>query len=314
LTKDPADYNDAKTQAHVVVALRMRTAGMAIRSGDFVEYVVCQSHDPSFSNHCYHPSEVRKAEGQLVVDKDWYIQHQILPPITRLCAPIAGTDTQQLAFHLGLDMQKYPVHIKTAADEPQFNFNFLSQEERFAECDKLSFKCIHCNVHSSIVGVVQKDRQSSLFCADCKKTFEPFSILNQLTRLVRQLIDSYYRMQLVCTEPSCAHESRQLLFRKRPMCSSTAVKCNNLVKQEVEANAVYNQLLYYRSLFDQKMAISKDPTLKFPPEHNELFRRLYETVDHFISSSAYNNVPLKQLLGYYDKQGVDAEETMKRES
>jgi DNA polymerase alpha subunit A len=37
LTKDPADYNDAKTQAHVVVALRMRTAGMAIRSGDFVE-------------------------------------------------------------------------------------------------------------------------------------------------------------------------------------------------------------------------------------------------------------------------------------
>ncbi len=37
LTKDPADYGDAHTQAHVVVALRMRAQGMAIRSGDFVE-------------------------------------------------------------------------------------------------------------------------------------------------------------------------------------------------------------------------------------------------------------------------------------
>jgi hypothetical protein len=112
-------------------------------------------------------------------------------------------------------------------------------------------------------------------------------------------------MQLVCTEPSCGHQSRQLLFRKRAMCSTTAVKCNNLVKQEVEANAVYNQLLYYRSLFDRKAAQLKDTTIMIPPEHNELFRRLYETADRFISQSAYNCVHLKQVLGYYDKQSVD---------
>ncbi len=120
---------------------------------------MCVSTDPSFSKHCFHPSEVKKAGGDLVIDKDWYIQHQILPPITRLCAPIAGTDAQQLAFHLGLDMKKYPVYSK-GADEPQFNYNYLSLEEKFAECDKLSLKCSGCNVFSTIVGAVQKVKKS----------------------------------------------------------------------------------------------------------------------------------------------------------
>lgn len=71
---------------------------------------MCVSDDSNLANRCYHPSEVRKADGGLVIDKDWYIKHQILPPISRLCGPMEGTDAQQLAFHLGLDMSKYPVH------------------------------------------------------------------------------------------------------------------------------------------------------------------------------------------------------------
>ena len=308
LTKNPEEYADGKTQAHVVVAMRMREKGMSFRVGDFVEYVVCVSSDPSFSNHCYHPTEVRKAEGALVIDKDWYIQHQILPPISRLCAPIAGTDTQQLAFHLGLDMQKYPVHggSKSGNEEAQFNYNYLSQEERFAECTKLSFKCPACGVHSSIVGVVQKDKQSSMFCAGCMKTFDLVALCNQLTRHLRQLIDSYYKMQLVCTEPSCGHESRQLLFRKKAMCSTTAVKCNNLVRQEVDAGAVHTQLVYYRSLFDVKAALAREPTIKIPPEHNEHFRRLHETMDRFLAHSAYNRIDQSRLYAYYEtRQAAD---------
>ncbi len=68
------------------------------------------SDDANLANRCFHPSEVRKADGALVIDKDWYIKHQILPPISRLCGPMEGTDAQQLAYHLGLDMSKYPVH------------------------------------------------------------------------------------------------------------------------------------------------------------------------------------------------------------
>jgi DNA polymerase alpha subunit A len=307
LTKDPAEYNDAKSQAHVVVALRMRSAGMAIRSGDFVEYVVCESDDPQQSNHCYHPSEVKKADGNLKIDKDWYIQHQILPPIGRLCAPIAGTDTQQLAYHLGLDMKKYPVQNKGERDEPEFNYNYLSQEEKFENCAKLTLKCSKCNVHSGIVGVVQKDKSSSFFCASCAKTFDVSFVQNQLTRLIRQLMNSYYKMQLICSDSSCGHESRQLLYRKRVACTDPTHKCNNLVKQEVEASDIYNQLLYYRSLFDVKTAEEKEKTIKIPPEHRELFRRVYDLIDSYVSQSAYNNVSLKNLLSYYGE--VKEEET-----
>ncbi len=138
-----------------------------------------------------------------------------------------------------------------------------------------------------------------------------FYASNQLTRTVRQHIDAYYKMSLVCTEPSCGHETRQLLFRKRAMCTTTAVKCNNVVRQEVEASALYNQLLYYRSLFDVKEALLKEPTIKIPPEHNELFRRMYDVVDRFIAQSAYNQVSLKSVLSYYDPKQQQEESQQK---
>ena len=46
----------------------------------------------------------------LTVDKDWYLNTQILPPVARYCDPIEGTDIGQLANCLGLDSTKFVVH------------------------------------------------------------------------------------------------------------------------------------------------------------------------------------------------------------
>lgn len=43
LTRDPTNYNDAKTQPHVTVAIRLNDSKkFRLRQGDIVKYIICQ--------------------------------------------------------------------------------------------------------------------------------------------------------------------------------------------------------------------------------------------------------------------------------
>jgi DNA polymerase alpha subunit A len=128
LGKNPEDYPDAKSQPHVQVALRMKTRNVAARAGDVIPYIFCaaegdMSGNPAQAERARHPDELRKAGSEtqtglyclflqsLVVrflfsyvftDYEYYLAHQILPPIERLCDPIEGTDRARLAECLGM--------------------------------------------------------------------------------------------------------------------------------------------------------------------------------------------------------------------
>jgi DNA polymerase alpha subunit A len=43
-----------------------------------------------------------KSFGRFFTDYEYYLAHQILPPIERLCDPIEGTDRARLAGCLGM--------------------------------------------------------------------------------------------------------------------------------------------------------------------------------------------------------------------
>jgi len=128
LGKNPEDYPDAKSQPHVQVALRMKARNAAVRAGDVVPYIFCSSEGDATGNSAQaerarHPDELRKAgSGEIQTglyspslrsrvarsfsyvstDYEYYLAHQILPPIERLCDPIEGTDRARLAECLGM--------------------------------------------------------------------------------------------------------------------------------------------------------------------------------------------------------------------
>ena len=139
LTKAPHDYPDGKTQPHVQVAKVMIEQGMTVAPGDVIEYVVCiDQSKSSVAERSYHPKTVLKAEGMLQIDTAWcasthgrsvpqlplaaaepkplppppsllrrYLGQQLHPPIWRLCEPIDGLDSAQVAEALGLDGSKF---------------------------------------------------------------------------------------------------------------------------------------------------------------------------------------------------------------
>ncbi len=124
LGKSPEDYPDAKSQPHVQVALRMKARNAAVRGGDVVPYIFCseggETSNSSQAERARHPDELRKGGTETQIgehrtlwapstfltvsfaDYEYYIAHQILPPIERLCDPIEGTDRARLAECLGM--------------------------------------------------------------------------------------------------------------------------------------------------------------------------------------------------------------------
>ncbi|KAL6785075.1 POLA1 [Auxenochlorella protothecoides x Auxenochlorella symbiontica] len=120
LTKQPSDYPDAKNQPHVQVALRRLAAGKrdGVAQGETVPYVICdeaadEAHqqvaapERSLAERAYHPQEVNAAGVSLRPSALYYLSAQVLPVVTRLCAPIEGTDPARLAACLGLDPARY---------------------------------------------------------------------------------------------------------------------------------------------------------------------------------------------------------------
>ena len=43
----------------------------------------------------------------LVIDLEWYIVQQILPPISRILSPLEGIQIKRIAELLGVDSRKY---------------------------------------------------------------------------------------------------------------------------------------------------------------------------------------------------------------
>lgn len=127
LTKQPEDYPDARNQAHVQVALRMKAKGNrdGTRAGNVVEYIICTNKDadPAAGNsglaaRAYHQSELQE-NSNLAVDTQYYLSQQLHPVVARLCAPLEMTSDARLAECLGLDPTKFkksvPVAQKLAA-------------------------------------------------------------------------------------------------------------------------------------------------------------------------------------------------------
>lgn len=80
---------------------------------NFIPYVICESvlkKDQKkllIGDMAYSPDEFLSSKSSLKIDVDWYINQQLLPPITRLIEHIEGIEIDFVAQCLGVDGKKY---------------------------------------------------------------------------------------------------------------------------------------------------------------------------------------------------------------
>lgn len=123
LGKNPEEYPDVKSQPHVQVALRMKQRGASAKNGDVISYIFCkgegeESSKTTQADRAKHPDELKRAGltmsigtsyrtaeerigSTALLDYEYYLSQQLLPPIERLCDSIEGTDRARLAECLG---------------------------------------------------------------------------------------------------------------------------------------------------------------------------------------------------------------------
>ncbi|KAJ7282017.1 DNA polymerase family B-domain-containing protein [Mycena rebaudengoi] len=264
LGKNPEDYPDAKSQPHVQVALRMKLRGGDARHGDVIPYVFCLSEGQETTktaqaDRAKHPEEFRRGNGELKLDFEYYLGHQVLPPIERLCEPIEGTDRSRLAECLGLDPARYRVSASGSSDEPTFSSldSQISDSERFKDAAPFIVRCRHCHKQQPFTPI--NDRDSSILlptgpkCPSCQKPISMGSLQMQLEAQIREHLAKYYEGWTVCDDASCGNRTRKMgVFGRR--CINWQRGCKGRVAFEYSDAQLYNQLRYYSYLFNGEKA------------------------------------------------------------
>lgn len=259
ITKDPSQYPDGKGLPHVQVALRLRQNGRRIRPGDYIKYVVCKQASESpdtkvgsssaggVAAHAYHPDEVLRSNGELVIDVEYYLENQVLPPIMRLCDPIEQVESSRLATALGLDSRKY-----SRREAAENELRSLSDLDMFHDATPMILTCALCEKTAEFHGVVYTNakggkntkavKNNGLGCPGCNMRYSEANIANCLNLHVRKWISQYYSTPYKMNRDD---GTRARVTRNVALGGHAA-----LVSREFDEAWLYTQLRYLRHLMD----------------------------------------------------------------
>jgi DNA polymerase alpha subunit A len=270
LGKSPKEYPNADSMPQVQVALREMARGKTMRKGDVISYIITgdskTTSEPA-AKRAYTPQDILKPDSGLSPDVEWYIGKQIFPPVERLCANIVGTSTPQLAENLGLDVRRYANTSSTSNSAGNQDVEIhplesqIPDKVRFADCARLLLRCRACKTSTPFEGLLSPTSSahitpSGVACPSCATVLSTLSIVAQVETAVRAQTARYYEGWLVCDDASCGNRTRQVsVYGSRCLGpKGLARDCLGRMRYEVGEREIYNQLVYFGSLWDVERA------------------------------------------------------------
>uniref|UniRef100_A0A8R1XN47 DNA polymerase n=1 Tax=Onchocerca volvulus TaxID=6282 RepID=A0A8R1XN47_ONCVO len=314
LTRNPEEYANINAQPHAAVAQRLNATGnFKFHRSDIVGYIICEDGSgKSATQRAYHLTEVQENKC-LKIDFHYYLVQQILPVVSRLCVPIEGCSEAWVAQALGLDSlayQKHAIHDENVDEKeqplcfPHYNLDC---------CESFKFVCPKdgCG-HEFFIRecMVQDDNDGQKLwlneCSACHNSLLCFGayLHNQLQLTLDRIISDYYKISYICDDIGCAYRSRTLVLawtREGVPCP----KCKNgFMRREYSSKELYEQLVFYRKLFDVTKAIdnfTEEQRMKLRcrsdwKETNVLLAGLFSLCDQYIADNQYGRVSLSYLF------------------
>ncbi|WVQ68773.1 uncharacterized protein L199_006982 [Kwoniella botswanensis] len=318
LGKNPEDYPDKKSQPHVQVALRMKSKGASVRAHDVIPYIMCLDESgkggkTAQAERAFHPDDLRRQGSELKIDYDFYLDTQILQPVLRLCETIEGTERSRLAECLGLDPSRYASSGPGVTDEKQF-FTFESQisdKERFKDAEPLQLRCVACESTFAFQGLMDEStsiQHVGISCSACHAILHPASVSVQMENQIRSHISRYYLGWTVCDGEGCGARTRMMSVYGKRCLGLVKEGCKGTVRLEYNDSKLYNQLLYYRSLFDGEKAISNargsarfEEIRALVLPNTALFAQLVNVTDKYLDKNGRRFVDMKSLFGFMER-------------
>ncbi|KAI9786183.1 MAG: DNA-directed DNA polymerase alpha catalytic subunit pol1 [Geoglossum umbratile] len=316
LGKNPKEYPNPDSMPQVQVALREMSRGKTIRVNDVMSYIVTgdSKSSESVAKRAYTLQDVMKPNSELKPDVEWYLIKQIFPPIERLCAPIDGTDAIRLAECLGLDTRKYQIGSSSSVQGQKEIFPLESQiddEVRFKDAVRFTLRCRTCKRSFNYGGPAGDPDMCSpngITCpsADCRKVLPVISMVAQLESQIRRQTAKYYEGWLICDDPLCGNRTCQMSVYGHRCLGPKAYGqgCLGRMSYEYTDKMLYNQLLYYQSLFDVDKAKanakgSDRERVLAVAEHNRVrFETLFEVVNKYLAKCGRQWVAMDSIFAF----------------
>ncbi|KAI5782718.1 hypothetical protein EDC01DRAFT_664616 [Geopyxis carbonaria] len=317
LGKNPEEYPNGKTMPQIQVALRKKARGDPVKVGDVISFIITgggAQTEQHAAERAQPTQDVLKPGSGLYPDPEWYLIKQIFPPIERLCGPIDGTDSLRLAECLGLDTRKYQI-VSSATAQADREIHPLESkipdEERFKNAAKLSLRCKSCKETLQFEGLSVSMgccTSQGIVCSNsnCKKILPIVSIVAQVEHQLRAFVAKYYDAWLVCDDSSCANRTRQMsVYGKRCLGPRGLAKgCKGVMHYEYTDKMLYNQLLYFQSVFNaekaQKNAKSQEREMIFAlASHNKArFEIVSQCVAKYLEKCGRQWVGMDSLFAF----------------
>ncbi|GMH42291.1 hypothetical protein BSKO_10210 [Bryopsis sp. KO-2023] len=303
LTKAPKDYPDAKSQPHVQVAIRRKAQGKrdGVMPGETVPYVICMNKDEESSDtkglalRAFHPEEVIADEKE--IDKHYYLAHQVHPSVSRLCAPIEGTDEARLADCLGLDPSKFRHKVSTANDDALVSSGgFLDDDERFKGCEPLTLVAPNGinfsfrGVNEILKGTVSYDDALTPpdSIGDAAQRISPAALANKAALEARKCVSKYYDGWMRMDDDPEGAQTRDPCLKGfgDVVDKSGHAGIKSTLSQVFDEKQAYLQLSHLHRLLDAPGAITRVEKSK----QDEAVRRLGHSNAHFVFGKAADSV------------------------
>lgn len=261
LSKDPNNYPNGKSMPQVQVALRLKNEGKVVKAGSVISYVVTAPTDENdkstVAERARAIQELLSKKLNLKPDPMFYLEKQIFAPVERLLDKIESVDMMRVATSLGVDTKRYILKVKNEGFNGEITSieSNISDQERFRQSSYLVLKC-NCG-HVFRYGGIQASNDykvtfNGVTCKKCDYTFPTIKLTAQLEATIRKHIALYYCGWLVCDDNSCGIETRQIsVYGKRCIgASGKGLDCRGVMRYRYTDKALYNQLLYFNSIFD----------------------------------------------------------------
>ena len=294
-----------------------------MRPNDVIAYVVTSGDSETASlppaKRSYTLPDVAKADSGLKPDVEYYLLKQIFPPIERLCAPIPGTDAVRLAECLGLDVKKYQINTTGRRGEQSNEITPLESQIpeslRFEKAARFTLRCRFCHEQTIFEGLATSTElctPNGMQCPNdkCGKPISVISMVAQLESQIRAQTSAYYEGWLVCDDNTCGNRTRQMsVYGHRCLGPrGRAEGCLGRMTYEYSEKQLYNQLLYFASLFDldrartaaQKETSSekKEKILALVEWNRTRFGTMKGVVDAYLKKCGRQWVEMDALFGF----------------
>ncbi|ORX60398.1 hypothetical protein DM01DRAFT_1380740 [Hesseltinella vesiculosa] len=250
LTRRPEDYTNAKSHAHVQVALKMREAGKIIKQGDMVPFVIGKTsveEHAALADKAFIPETVEQRTCEL--DLDWYLERQVLPPVVRLCEQLM--DTSDFSVMLGLasramksQQRSKPQPKNRLASEEHVEFKLLERPKPETWCLRCP-ACSHTFAMDNFARCTRGRWVVGFACSQCSKTLTRGSVACQLQLAIRHFVRQYYHSAWVCNNLDCDY--RSAIFNLQ---DDHTQHCQGRIQREYNEEMLYAQLVYFKQMFD----------------------------------------------------------------